>query len=202
MNGLRRFGRELVAKLGEVAFELGAISELHQSLAATKPAQLLNFHRAPLDEESNKPYTPAAGATFRALPVEVAFSGPERSIREFINSLQNSKTHFYLIRSMRVMNEKQAAPKASDVQFDEKKAGGKAADAPGGGIFDSGDAFVLPDEAPAPAGEAPAAPAAASVIWAVPRSKMSGTSTVTRNASMKPRSELREFKMARNSARL
>lgn len=146
---------------GILAYQLGAISELHKSLAAAKPAELLNFYRAPLDEESNKAYTPVAGSSYRALPIEVAFSGPERSLREFINSLQNSKTHFYLIRSMRVMNEKQAAPKASDVQFDDNKpkpsAGGAAA---GGGIFESGDAFVLPEETPAPtpapAGGAPA----------------------------------------------
>lgn len=150
---------------GILTFELNAISEIHQHLAAAKPSSLLNFYRVPLDEEANQAYTPAPGSSFRALPVEIAFSGPESTLRSFINSLQSSTSHFYVIRSMRVLNEKQSAPKASDVQFDENKKASQGAAAAAGGIFDGGDAFVLPDEkpavAPAGAAAAPAAPAAA-----------------------------------------
>jgi gas vesicle protein len=144
---------------GILAYELGAISEVHALLAAAKPAKLLNFMRAPLPEEKNETYAPTPGIPYRTLPIEISFSGPEKSMREFINGLQSSKSHFYLIRTMRVKNEKQTGPKSSDVQFE------KPSDKPAGGsIFDSIDAFTLPDAAPAPApapGPEGAAPAPA-----------------------------------------
>jgi hypothetical protein len=131
---------------------------VHALLAAAKPAKLLNFHRQPLSEEKNETYTPVAGQAYRALPFEISFTGPESSMREFINGLQSSKDYFYVIRTMRVVNEKQEGPKASDVEFDVKPAAGAGA-ATGGGIFESGDAFVLPEDPPPAAGGA-AAPGA------------------------------------------
>lgn len=143
---------------GLLAYQLGAISELHASLAAAKPHRLLNFHREPLAEESAKAYVVKPGVPYRPLPVEVAFSGSEKSLREFINSLQTSKKYFYMVRSIRVLNEKQSAPKASDVQFGKASPATGANTAPAGGIFDT--AFVLPGEEPAKPSPA-AAPATA-----------------------------------------
>jgi hypothetical protein len=143
---------------GLLAYELGAISELHASLAAAKPHRLLNFHRETLAEESGKAYVPTPGLPYRVMPIEVAFSGSEKSLREFVNSLQTSKKHFYLVRSMRILNEKQSAPKASDVQFGKASAASGAGAAPAGGIFDT--AFVLPGEEPAKKAPAPETPPA------------------------------------------
>lgn len=150
------------AATGILAYELSAISEVHAILAAAKPAQLLNFYREKLVEEKGETYTPVAGSPYRALSFEISFSGPESSVRNFINGLQSSKDHCFAIRSMRVHNEKQVAPKASDVEFEDKSSKGKEG-ATAGGIFESADAFVLPDEpkaadaaAPAPAPEAAA----------------------------------------------
>lgn len=144
-----------------LTYQLAAISEVHSLLAAAKPAKLLNFMRAPLEEEKGGTYTPVAGRPYRALPIEIAFSGPESSMRDFINGLQTSKSNFYLIRTIRVMNEKQTAPKASDVRFETAKPAAGAAG--GGSIFDNIDSFTLPDAAPTPApeGAAPAAEGAA-----------------------------------------
>lgn len=149
------------AATGILAYELSAISEVHAILAAAKPAQLLNFYREKLVEEKGETYTPVANTPYRALSFEISFSGPESSVRDFINGLQSSKDHFFAIRSMRVHNEKQEAPKASDVEFDDKSSKGKEG-ATAGGIFDSADAFVLPDD-PKPADAAAPAPAAAPV---------------------------------------
>lgn len=148
---------------GILGYELTAISEVHAILAAAKPAQLLNFYREKLAEEKGETYTPPAGAGYRALPFEISFSGPESSVRAFINGLQSSKDHFFVIRSMRLVNEKQTGPKASDVEFDAKPAA--AAGAAGDAAAAFGEAFVLPgDSEPAPAepkkDEAPAAPEA------------------------------------------
>jgi hypothetical protein len=147
---------------GIMAYQLGAISELHALLAAAKPSALLNFRREELPEEKNEAYKPTLGVPYRVMPIEVAFAGPESALRGFINGIQSSKQHYFVIRSMRVRNDKQEGPKASDAQFEAPPKAGADADAPGGGIFDSGTAFVLPGEsAPAAAAEAAAAPAAA-----------------------------------------
>lgn len=145
------------AATGILAYELNAIREAHAILAAAKPAKLLNFHREKLAEEKGASYTPVAGTPYRALPFEIAFSGPESSVRDFINGLQSSKDHFFVIRSMRILNEKQEAPKPSDVEFDVKANKGKDG-AAAGGVFDSADAFVLPDD-PKPAEGETKAPA-------------------------------------------
>lgn len=136
---------------GILAYELSAISEVHSILAAAKPVKLLNFMRESLPEEKNQPYAPTPGVPYRALPFEISFAGPESSMRNFINGLQSSKSHFYIVRSMRVMNEKPTGPKASDVEFEVKAP--KAADgAPGGGAFDGFDNLIAPDAAPVPEG--------------------------------------------------
>ncbi len=141
---------------GVLAYELAAISEMHGILASAKPVKLLNFYRQPLDEETGKAYTAEKGATYRSLPVEIAFSGSEKSLRAFVNGLNSSQKYFYLIRSTRILNEKQSGPKASDVQFEDAKAS-KTGSGVGGGVFDSGSAFVLPsDEPAAPAADKPA----------------------------------------------
>lgn len=146
---------------GIMTYQLGAIAELNAALAAAKPSALLNFRREVLPEEKNEAYKPTPGVPYRTLPIEIAFAGPESTLRNFINGIQSSKQHYYIIRSMRLRNEKQDGPKASDAQFEAPAKEGDAA-APGGGIFDSGAAFVLPGEAaPAAPAEAAAAPAEA-----------------------------------------
>jgi hypothetical protein len=145
---------------GIMTYQLGAISELNAVLAASKPSALLNFRREALPEEKNEAYKPTPGVPYRALPIEVAFAGPESALRAFINGIQSSKQHYFVIRSMRVRNDKQEGPKASDAQFEAPAKEGADAGAPGGGIFDSGAAFVLPGES-APAAPAEAAAAAA-----------------------------------------
>jgi hypothetical protein len=136
---------------GILTYELAAISEVHSILAAAKPVKLLNFMREPLPEEKNQPYTPTTGVPYRALPFEISFAGPESTMRNFINGLQTSKSHFFVIRSIRVMNEKPTGPKASDVEFEVKAP--KAADgAVGGGAFDGFDNLIAPDAAPVPEG--------------------------------------------------
>jgi hypothetical protein len=147
------------AATGILSYELAAISEVHVLLAAAKPKKLLNFYREKLVEEKGETYTPVAGSSSRKLSFEISFSGPESCIRDFINGLQSSKDHFFAIRTMRVHNEKQEAPKASDVQFEDKSSKSKEGSA-AGGIFDSADSFVFPEDSK-PAGAAPAAPATA-----------------------------------------
>lgn len=130
---------------GILAYQLSSISEVHKLLAAAKPAKLLNFMREPQPEEKNIMYEPSNGVPYRILPFEISFSGPESSMRDFINGLQSSKSYFYVIRTLRIKNEKQVGPKASDVQFSSRPV------KPAGGALEGFDAFELPEAAPAAA---------------------------------------------------
>ena len=151
---------------GILTFELDAISELMANLAAAAPTKLLNIHRPQLEEESKKVFDPK-GKSFRALPIEISFAGTEATLRKFISSLDNSEKHYYVVRSMRVINEKVKAPTAADSDLKNEDGEAKpdcggaapAADPFGG----AAGGFVLPGEeppAPAAGGATPAPPAA------------------------------------------
>lgn len=137
---------------GILTYQLEAISQLAANLADAAPAKLLNIHRPKLEEEEGKKFDPQ-GKTYRALPVEIAFTGTEASFRKFLSSLDDSGKYYYVIRSMRVTNEKTKAPTAADGVFkvDEPEDGGADAADPFGGA----GGFVLPGEEPA-ADETPA----------------------------------------------
>jgi hypothetical protein len=135
---------------GILSYQLGAISEVHSLLAAAKPTKLLNFYREPLLEEKGESYTPSAAVPYRTLPFEISFLAPESTLRDLINGLQQSPQYFFVVRSMRITNEKQSAPKASDVNFDANQDASSTDSEPAAAT----GTFVLPDEAEA----APAAP--------------------------------------------
>jgi hypothetical protein len=146
---------------GILTFELEAISELMANLAEASPTKLLNIYRQPLEEESGKVFDPK-GKSFRAMPIELSFTGTEATLRKFLSSLDNSEKHYYVVRTMRVVNEKLKAPTAADSQFEKegeaKPEGGAPAADPFGGA--GGGGFVLPGEEPAPAAGGATPPAA------------------------------------------
>ncbi|HEY1123923.1 MAG TPA: Amuc_1100 family pilus-like protein, partial [Haloferula sp.] len=151
---------------GILTYQLEAISELMANLAKAAPTKILNIHRPKLVEEDGKVFD-AKGKSFRALPVEISFTGNEASVRDFLSSLDDSDKHYYVVRSLRIVNERLKAPTAADGQFENKD--GEAAPeggAPAADPFGGAGGFVLPGEeaaAPAAGGAAatPAAPAAA-----------------------------------------
>ena len=143
---------------GILTYQMDALSQLAANLAAAAPAKLLNIYRETLPEEDGKQFD-AKGKSFRALPVEISFNGTEASLRKFLSSLDDSGKYYYVIRSMRVTNEKVKAPTATDAQFkaEEEAAGGDGGAAPATDPFGGGGGFVLPGEEAAPAGDAAAA---------------------------------------------
>jgi hypothetical protein len=135
---------------GILSYEMEGIGQLLTYLAASNPVKLLNIHRPQLAEEEGGTFD-AKDKSFRALPVELSFTGTEASLRAFLSSLDDSEKFYYVVRSMRVMNEKTTAPTAADGQFKTDEAEEPAA---GGDAFPDAGGFVLPGEEPA--AEAPA----------------------------------------------
>lgn len=141
---------------GILDYKLGIIKHLMLTLAEAKPTALKNFHRPPLLEEQNQTFAPG-NVSARSFPLEITFTGPEQSLRDFLSSIVAYKDKFVVVRVMRVTNEKKDPPKAADAKFDKP-----AAEKPGDDTTPSSGGFVLPGDEPAaeaPAESPPAAPA-------------------------------------------
>lgn len=152
---------------GILGYELDAVSELFQSLAKAAPSELKNVHRPVLPEEDGGKFDPGATAVARSLPVEITFRGPEKSAREFLSAIASSDNFYYVVRSIRVTNDKLKGPLPSDVKFETPAA---SAD-PFSGAFalpPAEGAAPAPAPAPAEGGAAPAAPAGAEPAPAAP----------------------------------
>lgn len=145
---------------GILDYQLAAVKNLMLALAKAKPTALKNFYRPSLFEEEKvgQAYAPPANAAARAFPLEITFTGPEKSAREFLSEIVAFQNPFVVVRTLRITNEKKDPPRAADAKFEKAAAEKPAAD---GGAFGGG--FVLPgDDAPAKdAAPAPAAPKAA-----------------------------------------
>lgn len=144
---------------GILTYELEAVGNLFATLAASGPAKVLNTFRPPLEEEEGKTFDPT-GKSYRALPFELAFNAREETVRKFLSSLDDSGKYYYVIRSIRVANEKMKAPTSADGEFKTEEAAPDAGGAPAADPFGGAAAggFVLPGEEPA--ADAAATPAA------------------------------------------
>jgi hypothetical protein len=139
---------------GILNYQLGGMKNLMLALSKSGATGLNNIHRPLLPEEEGNAWQAQPGAVARQLPLEITFTGPEKSVREFLSAITKPERQYVVIRSLRISNAKKEAPRASDAKFD-KPAAAKAATA--SDIF--GGAFVLPGDGQAAEGEAAPKPA-------------------------------------------
>lgn len=143
---------------GVLDYQLAFVKNLMLTLAKSKPVELKNVFRPLLPEDEGQAFTPPADMVARPLPLEVTFTGSERSVREFLTAISKPDERFIVIRSLRITNAKKDAPKLSDAQIEKPVTAKPAAADPFAG------GFILPGEepatpAPAPDAKAPAAAA-------------------------------------------
>lgn len=178
------------AKAGATAqlnYQLGAMQWLLGKLAEVKPQELANIKRAELPVEVDRvaPAPPrrggraggkgraqtskqavVSGKPYQLMPVELAFTTSEASLRDFLKALVNSEKYFFSIRAVRLRNERQTPPTIKDANFPDGGGGGGGgaakpvgADPFGGIVFpeddapegDEGGDGEAPEPAPAPA---------------------------------------------------
>jgi len=144
------FGFEKYAKIqaapyatSKLNYQLEAIQWLLEKLAENEPKAIINIRRELLDVEKGPP--PALSAKknaqrgnqagkpkdekiFELMPVELAFTASEASMRNFLKEMANSKEYLYAIRSLRIRNEKQNAPSPKDAAFQAKKTANDSAE--------------------------------------------------------------------------
>jgi hypothetical protein len=119
-------------------YQLDALTSLFESLVVSKPSALINVYRKPMPIEKGdsmdggsatptpsrgRPRGPRQAATtpppFYRLPLELTFKAQEPAARKFIAAVASNKDYYFVIRSMRIQNEKRSkAPKKDDVEFD------------------------------------------------------------------------------------
>jgi hypothetical protein len=140
--GLGIYTRETVnaKNTGILLYQLKAFESLFDYLADAKITKVLNIHRPVLPEEQGKKVD-LKGKSYRAHPIEITFSGRESSLRGFLSALDDSEEFAYVVRSIRIKNERQSAPSAKDAKFEKPKDETAEAASP----FGAGG-FEFPDE--------------------------------------------------------
>ena len=115
-------------------YQLSAMKALFDVVSAAKPSALLNVHRSLLAVEKDKaPEAAARGRggrrvtrstsqkepPFERLPVEISFVSSEPVMRKIISDLTSHPDFYFVVRSMRIQNEKRdQGPAKDDVEFD------------------------------------------------------------------------------------
>lgn len=150
-----------------LGYELESLRGIFLALAESGVSELKNVYRDVLPEERKEVYQVGPGDVARALPLELTFTGSEKSVRNFISKVAGTDQRFVVIRVLQIDNEKQGKPPlTTDAQFEKPQAA--AAQNAFGGFFSEaapatasgGDAAAQPAEEATPATPAvPAAPA-------------------------------------------
>lgn len=99
-------------------YQLKAVKHLLLGLAESRPTALIRIYRDRISEESDQPYVAGENEVARKFGYEIAVRGSEESIRHFISKLGEKKSFFYVIRSIRINNERDVPPRISDAKFD------------------------------------------------------------------------------------
>ena len=115
-------------------YQLSAMKALFDVVSAAKPSALLNVHRAVLAVEKDKAPEPATRGRggrkvtrstsqkeppFESLPVEISFVSSEPVMRKIMSDLTSHPDYYFVVRSMRIQNEKRdQSPAKDDVEFD------------------------------------------------------------------------------------
>lgn len=138
---------------GTLLYQLGGVKQALVKLAEARPSSLIKIHREAVVEENGGTHQSAPNDVARYFPFEFTFRGSESSVREFITALGSTESHYFIIRCLKIQNERDTQPKVADAKFEAAAAADKAADVAAANPF--GDAFfgVAEEE---PAAEAPA----------------------------------------------
>jgi len=146
---------------GVLGYQLDGMKHALLGLADARPSQLIRIHREPVPEETGGNFEPKPGEVARNFACELTFRGSETSARKFISYLGDTGTYYYVVRCVKILNERDTPPQVKDAKFegDAPAAAPAAAD-----IFK--DVFILPGaeavpEVPVPAEEGAAEEGAA-----------------------------------------
>jgi hypothetical protein len=136
---------------GMLDYQLGGIRNLMLALSKSGATKLNNIHRPLLQEEEGNTWQPQPNEVARPLPLEITFTGPEKSVREFLSTISSPARQYVVVRTLRIANAKKDPPRAADAKFDRPAATPSPAGNAFGEIFQEGDAPAGGAAAPKPA---------------------------------------------------
>ncbi len=91
-------------------------------LAKSGPSALIKVFREPVVEEEGRVFQPAPNDIARYYSYEVTFKGSEKSVRNFLTSLGVTDSHYFIIRTLQIVNERDTPPQVSDAKFETSEA--------------------------------------------------------------------------------
>lgn len=140
---------------GVLLQQMEGIKNALLGLAKSRPSTLIKVFREPVMEEEGNVFQPAPNDIARFYSYEVTFKGSEKSVRNFLTSLGATDSHYFIIRTLHIVNERDTPPQVSDAKFEtsDAKEAKATPDDPFGGTF-----FVLPEAPENLDGEEPSAP--------------------------------------------
>ena len=104
---------------GVLGYQLDGIKHALLGLAEARPSELIKIHREPIPEELNGKFKPDdPNDVARNFAVEMTFRGSEASARQFISYLGKTDAYYYVVRCVKIINEKGVPPKVSDAKFE------------------------------------------------------------------------------------
>lgn len=140
---------------GTLLHQMDGIKAALLGLAKARPSALLKVYRVAIPEETGGNFQAGPNDIARYFSYEVTFKGSEQSARDFLNSLGATDSHYFIIRTLKIQNERDTPPQVSDAKFENNEA----EEAPVAPANPFGDAFFeQPDAAEEPPAPEPVAP--------------------------------------------
>lgn len=118
--GFERYGNEFATQnaTGVLNYQLEGVKHAFMKLAESRPSELLSVFREEIPEENGE--KPAVGKSdvTRRFGYEIAFKGSEASVRKFISALGKTEPNYYIVRCVKLENERDTPPNVSDAKFE------------------------------------------------------------------------------------
>jgi hypothetical protein len=152
---------------GTLLHQMDGMKAALLALAKSRPSALVNLFRTPTPEETGGVFQSTPNDLARYYSYELTFKGSEQSVRDFLNALGETDTHYFIIRSMKIMNERDIPPNIKDAKFESNQAKDEAVipTSPFGGDFFAtpNDDAEAADESSKPSDESQITPPAPAV---------------------------------------
>lgn len=135
---------------GLLDYQLEGVKHALLDLAEARPSQLIQVYRERIPEETGGKPEVGPNAVSRKFGFEVAFKGSEASARKFISSLGDAEPYYYVVRCIKIDNERDIPPRVADAKFETPRA---ALEEPE--VANPFGSFFPEEEEPAREGDAP-----------------------------------------------
>jgi len=139
---------------GVLDYQLNGLKRALLDLAEARPSKLIKVYREKIPEETGGEPVMAPNEVARMFAFEVCFKGSEDSARKFLTALGATDPYYFIVRCIRIDNERDIPPMVSDAKFERPEPEPEKDLSP----FGAGFSFGLEEEIEQPS-ESPDAPA-------------------------------------------